>query len=122
MDLLLRLIFGFGISLGLGAWLTPKLLNWVRAQIKKKAKQINGITDDEYETFLGSSYLSPLIVGTSERFFFTIVVAFNISGVAIAMFAWMGLKMSTDWHLIIKENVKSWQRNLAFSGLLGGIF
>jgi len=118
----LRLIFGFGISLGLGAWITPKLLNWVRGQIKKKAKQINGITDDEYETFVGLPYLPPLIMGTSERFFFTILVAFNISGVGIVMVAWIGLKMSTDWHLIIKENAKSWQRNLAFSGILGSIF
>ena len=38
------------------------------------------------------------IPGILERAFFTIVVAFDVSGAAIAMIGWATLKMATGWN------------------------
>ena len=40
------------------------------------------------------------LMGLSERLFFTLIIAFDVSGAAIAMIGWMTLKM-----LPFKENV-----------------
>ena len=41
--------------------------------------------------------LIPLSIGVVESLFFTIGVAFNLSGVMIGMVAWMGAKMAAHW-------------------------
>jgi len=38
------------------------------------------------------------LVGSIERLFFTVVVAFNISGTAVAMIGWITVKMVTNWN------------------------
>jgi hypothetical protein len=114
-------IVGLIFSLGLGGWLTPKSLNCIREKIKEKAKQIDKIGDDEYEEFVGLEYFSPQITGTIERLFFMILVAFNVSGTATAMVAWITVKMATDWLVVLKDGKESWQRKLAFSALLGSM-
>ena len=85
---------------------------------------MEGMTEDEYEKFFGLPYIRPCVLGTIERLFFTIVVAFNVSGTATAMIGWIAVKMATDWQIIVKDdkdNRKSWKRQLAMSGLLGSM-
>jgi hypothetical protein len=38
------------------------------------------------------------LTGTIERLFFTTAVAFELSGVATAMMAWMGVKLAANWN------------------------
>lgn len=112
---------GLAFSLILGAWLTPNFLRWIQWKIKEKAKEIEKIDEEEYKTFVGHEYFSPLITGTIERLFFTILVGFNVSGTATAMILWITVKMAADWLLVLKDGRKSWQRQLAFLALLGNM-
>jgi hypothetical protein len=41
----------------------------------------------------------PWLTGQLERFFFTIAVAMDASGVMPAMIAWLGLKLVANWQL-----------------------
>jgi hypothetical protein len=38
-----------------------------------------------------------LVTGTVERLFFLVAVAFNLSGVVVAMVGWIGVKMAAHW-------------------------
>src|SRR3989442_1456443 len=40
----------------------------------------------------------PWLTGIIERLFFTVAVAFDLSGVATAMMAWMAIKLATNWN------------------------
>jgi hypothetical protein len=99
------------------------LLYWIRGKIKEKAQEIDKICEDDYKKFFGLEYFSPWITGTIERLFFTILVGFNVSGTATAMIGWISVKMGVDWLLVLKDErkAKAWQRQLAFSALLGSI-
>ena len=112
---------GLFFSLVIGGLVTPKLLDWLRDKIRNKAKQIENIEEKEFDDFNGIEYFSRLVTGTIERLFFTILVGFNISGTATAMIVWITVKMSTNWLVVIRDDNKSWKRQLAFSALLGNM-
>ena len=57
----------------------------------RKVKKLIGDEDPNYRILI------PLSIGVIESLFFTIGVAFNLSGVMIAMVAWMGAKMAAHW-------------------------
>lgn len=110
-DIIIRFIIGFSISLGLGTWLTPIFLNQIREDLFKKL-------NDRYEI---PSYGSlDWLIGVLERGFFTIIVAFNVSGAAIAMISWIIVKMATNWHIIARSG-KPLERGVALSLLLGSM-
>ena len=94
-NIIFRFIIGFSISLGLGTWLTPIFLNQIREDLFKKLNDL-------------------------ERGFFTIIVAFNVSGAAIAMISWIIVKMATNWHIIARSE-KPLDRGVALSSLLGSM-
>jgi hypothetical protein len=48
-------------------------------------------------------------------------VAFNVYGTATAMIVWIGLKMGADWLIVLQGEKKAWQRQIAFSALLGSM-
>lgn len=114
---------GLVISLLIGGLATPKLLDCLRGKIKERAQEIDKICEDDYKKFFGLEYFSPWITGTIERLFFTILVGFNVSGTATAMIGWISVKMGVDWLLVLKGEGKAqaWQRQLAFSALLGSV-
>jgi len=62
----------------------------------------------------------PYIIGILERVFFTVMVAFNISGVGTAILTWMLIKMLTGWNRIAGHG-ETWRRMLAFTGLLSSM-
>jgi len=41
---------------------------------------------------------SPWVTGITERLFFTVAVAFELSGVATAMMGWMAIKLAANWN------------------------
>jgi hypothetical protein len=57
----------------------------------RKVKKLIGDEDPNYRILI------PLSIGVVESLFFTIGVAFNLSGVMIGMVAWMGAKMAAHW-------------------------
>jgi hypothetical protein len=70
------------------------------------------------------------LIGVSERLFFAIIVAYNISGAAVAMLVWIALKIVPNWELHVKHGTANkpltWSSILAslcsmFFALLGGL-
>jgi hypothetical protein len=113
--------FGLGFSLLLGL-LTGPLLDLIRGRLLQKARKKGEVIDDkDARLYLESLYLSSKLLGSIERLFFTTLVAFNVSGTATAMIAWIAIKMATDWQRILPRGAKLWVRSLAFSALLGNM-
>ncbi len=74
-------LFGLIVSLGIGSYATPKFLDWLR-EGKAEARP---------------DVVPRWITGMLERGFFTVAIAFNVPGSAIAMMAWLGAKMAANW-------------------------
>ena len=107
-------ILGFCISLGLGWYLTGEFLERLRNHIDEEAKK-----DEEFKD-IPDIYVSAPLIGIIERTFFTVLVAFDVSGTAIAMIGWVTLKLTQNWHLLAKEP-SIYGRSLAFITILGNI-
>jgi hypothetical protein len=111
-------ILGYAFSLGFGHLAVGPIVDWLRKCAFSKVRE-----EDEPPTpiVLEKLYVSPKIIGLIERLFFTLLVAFDVSGTAIAMMGWITLKMGADWHIILKENASKADRSLAVVSILGGI-
>ena len=86
----LRWMTGFFVSLVFGGIVTQYYARRVRKLI--------GDQDPQYRILI------PISIGVVENLFFTIGVAFNLSGVMVAMVAWMGAKMAAHWGRESKEH------------------
>lgn len=108
---------GLGIvSLLLGSLITYivwlQLHAYFNAQRDKKGWQIS-------EDYTQTVPLFPILAGVLERIFFTVMIAFQISGVGGAIVAWVGIKLAVGWGSV-KEG-KTPNRALAFVGLLSSL-
>ncbi|WP_126453446.1 hypothetical protein [Sulfuriflexus mobilis] len=107
-----EIIIGFSVSLiggGIGAWLFLKLLRkWMR--LTKEAEENSG-----------SRAVPSWITGVIERFFFTLLVHFQLPGVPAAMLIWLTLKMVTNWNSPLRKEADKNHTRLAFSALLAGL-
>jgi hypothetical protein len=81
---------GFFVSLVFGGIVTQYYARRIRKLI--------GDEDPHYRIFI------PLSLGVVENLFFTIGVAFDLSGVMVGMVAWMGAKMAAHWGGESKEH------------------
>jgi hypothetical protein len=64
----------------------------------------------------------PWLTGVTERLFFTIIVAFDISGAATAMIGWITLKLVSNWNRTSPQSPEHEQWSAwAFSALIGGL-
>ncbi len=97
-------LLGLSLSLGGGHLAAWGFLTWAR----------RGATDPFTTDSLG------WVTGTLERLFFTLAVAVNLSGVAIAMMAWLGTKLAANWGAPETADVQD-IRQLRFSAILGGL-
>jgi hypothetical protein len=61
----------------------------------------------------------PILTGIFERIFFTILVAFQVTGTGSAAIAWIAVKMAVGWGKIKEGNTGN--RALAFTGLLSSL-
>ena len=121
MELFFRWFFGLGVfALGLG-WLSIYFfLEIVHIHIKAKA-------DERGEQKVYDDVIKPLdvpswLVGLMERTFFTVLVASNVSATALAILAWVTLKMAFSWKIVWGERESITVRSLAFSALLANLF
>jgi len=75
---------------------------------------------DEIPEFIPGS-----VTGILERTFFTLLVAFNVSGTGTAMIAWLALKMASGWNSGERSEpgTKKWidAVNTSFVALLAGL-
>jgi len=86
----LRWTVGLSVALVCGGIVNQ---HWAR-----KLKKLIGDEDPQYRILI------PLSLGVVESLFFTIGVAFDLSGVMIGMVAWMGAKMAAHWGIESKEH------------------
>jgi hypothetical protein len=61
--------------------------------------------------------IQPILIGVLERLFFTILVAFEVSGVASGLTTWIVVKMVSGWNRYAGGD-ETWRRMLAFNGLI----
>lgn len=59
--------------------------------------------------------------GLIERLFFTLAVAFDVSGSATAMMAWIAIKMAAHWNLLGKPDAPG-ALSIALGGLVSMFF
>ena len=97
---------GLLVSLGAGWIATSLFLHFLR--------RIYGVTKDSSEKTVPG-----WITGFIERLFFTIVVAVNLPGTAVAMVGWITAKMATNWNR--PDNKSEDGQFLRFSALLSGL-
>jgi len=104
------IVSGILISQILGGLLTPAFLIWIRKNYKAAAVL-------EYEPPKGGAL--DWLIGVLERIFFTIIVAFNVNGAAVAMISWLLVKMATNWNSIIDPDRR--MRGYALCSLAAGM-
>ena len=105
--LVLGLVLGFAISCGLGHFIVGYFLRRLREYIGLPPKEEKGTP--------------PWLTGLLERFFFTIAVAVNATGVLPAMIAWLGLKLVANWQL--REDIPDpvTKANYKFTAIVAGL-
>ena len=101
----LRWMTGFFVSLVFGGIVTQFYARRVRKLI--------GDQDPQYRILI------PISIGVVENLFFTIGVAFHLSGVMVAMVAWMGAKMAAHWGRESQEHGVSNIATVRFLMLVG---
>ena len=91
--LLIRWAIGLGVSLGLGTFGTEyfreRLLDYM---------DLPKLDEDE-----DTRPVPGRLTGITERLFFTVIIAFQVSGAAVAMMAWLGAKMAANWNRQVAE-------------------
>lgn len=125
----IRWIVGLSFSLFLGGRVAAITVDSIRKNYIKKAS-VNDSDLEYFNNLFGEHGLEEKI-GYIERFFFTICVAFNLSGLVIAMITWVGLKMLYIWAPGFKaleklegseiEGKTRLFREFAMSSILGGV-
>lgn len=109
MDPLFRWAIGMGFSVIVGG-----IVTWAFLKLLRKYQRLEKDPD-------GPSRAVPSwLTGVVERTFFTVIVALEFPGTAVAMVAWLTLKMVTNWNRAGgSQDIK--QVRLSFSALLGGL-
>ena len=82
-DLVVRWVIGLVVSLvagGAAAWLVLRV--WRR--LPEEGGRGDGVP--------------AWVMGLGERLFFTLAIAFQVPGAAVAMMAWLTVKMLTNWN------------------------
>jgi hypothetical protein len=102
VGLITRWILGLTVSVGLGALVTEYFLSRLRSRTRTKSYGVVGVPAG--------------LTGVIERAFFTVVVAFDISGTATAMMAWIGVKMAANWNATEQRDPAG-----AFTAVLAGL-
>ena len=82
-------IIGFAISLGVGLVIVGLAHKWSHSYLGVQRPKGNAV--------------APWLLGLVERFFFTLVVAFDVTGAAVGMMAWLAVKMGANWGRVIGD-------------------
>ena len=126
---------GLGVSIVIGHIFTSSLLVFLRRHLeKRKTKDKIFSKKEKIFTYMGIVFYPPIppserqvplwITGPIERLFFTLIIAFNISGAAVAMIAWITLKMLSSRKY--RENLAKLEKipsalPFEYAGLIGNL-
>ena len=134
-----RWIIGLFVSLG-GGLLVPKC--FIQKLEKRLVKELTKLSAQEEEGTKGvkgaprpfarlleevstwrarHTGIPSCLTGLIEQLFFTVAVACEVSGAAIAMIGWATVKMYTGWNYPHYPSEKTPPRLLALSSLLGNL-
>ncbi len=107
-------LVGLVFSLGIGHVAVVVFLKWLRSYMKLEPK-------------LDKGKVPPWLMGVGERLFFTIAVRYDMPGVVVAMIAWLGLKLASNWkrppeEITQEDRLKDWALSAALAGLLSMTF
>ena len=115
------LLIGLSISLVLGAVLVSAFHKALRAHIRRRAEERSELEPEEKYDEQDPANLEldihPWIMGSLERFFFTVLVIVSLPGTASAMLAWPALKLAHNW-AVVRERHSRTSRSLVFASLL----
>jgi hypothetical protein len=101
----MRWLVGFIVALLAGALLTEAFIKLLRSHL--------GVTKS------AGRDVPRWLIGVAERLFFTLAIAFDVSGAAIAMMGWITLKLVPNWDLYVRAGATN--KALAWSSLLGSL-
>ena len=128
-------IIGLGISLAVGQVATASLLIFLRRYVEQRHVEFRQFSKKrKLLLFLGLDFYPPVdvstrhvpawVTGPVERLFFTLIIVYEVSGAAIAMVAWITLKMLAS-RKYREERAKSVGIGSAlpfeYAGLLGNL-
>ena len=120
MEVFFRWFFGLGVfSLGIGWLATFLFLKVLRGYIEDKAAERK--ERKRYDEIMAPLDVPSWLVGLTERIFFTILIAFNVSATSVAMIVWVTAKMVYNWNIVLREREDITIRSLAASALLGNL-
>ena len=77
-------VVGLAIPLAVGTAVVPLFLKWLRKRVKL--------------SIIPTELVPGWLTGLLERAFFTVLVAFNVSGTGVAMIGWITVKMASGWN------------------------
>ncbi len=107
-------IAGLLVSVVIGGPVTWLFLKLLRQHMRLEKE------DEDPDTLA----VPPWLLGMLERLFFTIVIAFQVPGAAVAMMVWLTVKMAANWNRpqIPNDKIVSTRRSRrAMSALLAGL-
>ncbi len=96
MCLFIRWSIGILVSLLVGHYATRNFRDLRNKHIRNVCKYNEALQKQDEQSI--NSDLLPLVTGLIERTFFTLVIAFDVSGGAVAMMGWLGAKMAINWN------------------------
>jgi len=88
-------LFGLTWALVVGHLATKFVLNRIRAFLVAARTAAGDTSTPPWSIGTG---VPSWLTGTIERLFFTVAVAFDLSGVATAMMTWMLIKLAANWN------------------------
>ena len=129
-------VFGLFVSIFLGHLVTAFSLVHLRKYLEQREDEFKEFSRDQrFDFYVGLEFYPPLpesserqvpllITGTAERLFFTLIVAFGVSGAAVAMVAWIALKLLASRPDRVKRAMEEGATTplaFEFAGLLGNL-
>ncbi|UCC82853.1 MAG: hypothetical protein JSW46_18110 [Gemmatimonadota bacterium] len=105
METLVRWIVGLFVALAVGGVVTGWFLSGLRSYLNIARPSGRDVPN--------------WLIGLSERLFFAVIIAFNISGAAVAMMVWIVLKIIPNWELQIKHGTAN--KPLTWSSILASL-
>ncbi len=95
MVLILRWIIGLLVSLLIGHYASRKFRDLRNKHIRNLCKDHKAIDRQNEQSF--NNDILTMVTGLIERMFFTLIIAFDVSGSAVAMMGWLAAKMAVNW-------------------------
>lgn len=114
----IRWLLGLGWSLLAGHFVVGLVVDGLRAQIRPAPEAFDDTMPSTWEPDLR---IPSWAAGLIERLFFTLAVAFDVSGSATAMMAWIAIKMAAHWNLLGKPDAPG-ALSIALGGLVSMFF